>query len=64
MSYPGIFRHYLVAAVLALITAIAHAADTPSNSNTAIGIYLKSFCHAIAIGMASVQPGCRSVNQG
>jgi hypothetical protein len=35
MSYPGIFRHYLVAAVLALITAIAHAVDAPSNLNTA-----------------------------
>lgn len=29
------FRHYLVAAVLALIAAIAHAAGTPSNLNTA-----------------------------
>jgi hypothetical protein len=35
MSYPGIFRHYLVAAVLALITAIVHAVDAPSNLNTA-----------------------------
>jgi hypothetical protein len=35
MPYPESFQHYFVAAVLASITAIAHAADIPTNLNTA-----------------------------
>ena len=35
MSYRKPFHHYFVTAALALTTATANAADTPSNLNTA-----------------------------
>lgn len=35
MSYPGLLRHYLIAASLALVAATAHAADTRATLDTA-----------------------------